>query len=343
MFNKFFANQCSLIVNESTLAGHIPVPPNFFLDNIIISDNDILKSIRCLDPNKSHGFDGISIRMLQLCDNSIIKPLSIIFNNCITEGYFPLLWKKGNIIPIHKKGSKQEITNYRPISLLPIFSKIFERIIFNALYNYIHQNNYFNPNQSGFRSGDSYIHQLISITHGIHKTFDENLSKEVLGLVLDISKAFDRVWHDGLLYKLKCMGFEGNAMSVIQSFLENRYQRVILNGQSSNWEIITAGVPQGSILGPLLFLVYINDISFDLECNVKLFADDTCLFSTINDPRLSVSALNNDLSKIQQCADQWKKKFNPDVSKQAQEDLFSKKSSNIPHPNLYFNGAVVQK
>mgnify|MGYP001796090288 CR=1 FL=1 len=119
-----------------------------------------MKSIRCLDPNKSHGFDGISIRMLQLCDNSILKPLSIIFNNCITEGYFPLLWKKGNITPIHKKEEKNIVENYRPISILPIYAKLFERIIFNTLYNFFEKNDILNINQSGFRSGDSCTNQL---------------------------------------------------------------------------------------------------------------------------------------------------------------------------------------
>ena len=267
----------------------------------------------------------------------------IIYRNCFNEGIFPSCWKKANITPIHKKGDKCVVSNYRPISVLSICGKLFEKLIYNEFYNYLQDNKLLNTNQSGFRAGDSCTNQLSVIVHEILKAFDANPTREVRGVFLDISKAFDRVWHDDLLYKLKCMGVEGNAMSVIQSFLENRYQRVILNGQSSNWEIITAGVPQGSILGPLLFLVYINDISFDLECNVKLFADDTCLFSTINDPRLSAIALNNDLSKIQQWAYQWKMSFNPDVSKQAQEVLFSKKSSNIPHPNLYFNGAVVQK
>ena len=212
--------------------------------------------IRNLKTNKAHGHDGFSIRMIQLSCDSIAKPLHLIFKNCIETSTFPAEWKKGNIIPIHKKGSKQEITNYRPISLLPIFSKIFERIIFNALYNYIHQNNYFNPNHSGFRPGDSCIHQSISITHDIHKSFDENPSKEVRGIFLDISKAFDRVWHDGLLYKIKTFGIEGNLYHLIKSFLTNRHQRVTIKGKSSDWLPVNAGVPQGSILGPLVSYLY---------------------------------------------------------------------------------------
>ena len=123
----------------------------------------------------------------------------------------------------------------------------------------------------------------------------------------------------------------------------NRLQRVILNGQSSNWEKVDAGVPQGSILGPLLFLIYINDISSNLESEVKLFADDTCLFSIVNDPTLSANALNSDLSKIENWAYQWKMSFNPDLSKQAQEVIFSRIRLEVNHPELYFNGLTVQK
>ena len=159
----------------------------------------------------------------------------LVFRNCFEASTFPIEWKKANVIPVYKKGNKQEISNYRPISLLPIFSKIFERIIFNNIFNYMDENKFFNPNQSGFRPGDSCVHQLISITHDIHKNFDMNPSREVRGLFLDISKAFDRVWHRGLLYKIKNFGIDGNLLKLIESFLSDRYKRVTINGQSSDW------------------------------------------------------------------------------------------------------------
>ena len=159
-------------------------------------------------------------------------------------------------------------------------------------------------------------------------------------MFLDISKAFDRVWHDGLLFKLKQNGVSGNLLGLIKGFLSNRGQRVTLNGKTSDWECIRAGVPQGSILGPLFFLIYINDLVTDLKSNVKLFADDTSLFSIVSDPLQTADILNKDLRGW---AEQWKMAFNRDPTKQAQEVVFSKKLQQSFHPNLYFNKFVVEK
>ena len=153
--------------------------------------------------------------------------------------------------------------------------------------------------QSGFNQNDSCINQLISTTHNIYCAFDANLSLEVRVVFLDLSKTFDKVWHEGLLYKLKNNEINGNALQLIKSFLRNRCQRVVLNGQSSSWLSIRAGVPQGSVLVPLFFLIYINDLPEGLNSEVKLFADDTSLFSIVNCINTSASTLNSDLLKIQ--------------------------------------------
>ena len=236
--------------------------------------------------------------MLKLCATSISKLLHILCNNSVKNECFPNELKEANVIPVHKKGDKQIIENYKPVLLLPICGKIFEKIIFNSLSEYLEDNKLRNCNQSVFRSGDSCVHQLLSITHEIYKSFDANPLLEVRGVFFDISKAFDRVWYVGLLYKLKLLGICGNYYNLVQSFLDSRHQRVVLNGQSSKWSLVEAGVPQGSILGPLLFLVYINDLPQGLRCNVKLFPDDTSLFSTITSPAISSSNLNEDLVKI---------------------------------------------
>ena len=267
--------------------------------------------------------------------------MSILFRNCFENQCCPKEWKKANIVPVHEKNYKQLIKNYRPLSLLPVCSKIFEKIIFNSLFKYLEDNNLLNGNHSGFRPGESCVHQLLSITHEIYKAFDANPSLEVRGVFLDLSKAFDKVWRDGLMYKLKRLGICGKYYGLMHSFLNERHQRVVLNGQCSNWSKIKAGAWQGSILGPLLFLVCINDLPEGLITNAKLFADDTSLFSVVHDSTLSSVSLNNDLLKISQWAYQWKMIFNPDVSKQAQDVVFSRKGITTNHATVYFNNDPV--
>ena len=206
----------------------IPQLTNKCLDSIHFSSSDIAKIISHLNPNKVHGHNMLSIRMIKLCGNSICKPLSIIFNDCLNKGKFPHEWKKANVVPVHKKGNKQSLKNYRPISLLPICSKIFERLIYNEMFTFFTENNLISPNQSGFRPGDSCVNQLLAITHEIYKSFDEGF--EVRGVFLDISKAFDKVWHEGLLLKLNQNGISGNLLNLLRDFLSCQKQPVILNG-----------------------------------------------------------------------------------------------------------------
>ena len=242
---------------------------------------------------------------------------------------------------MHKKESKNILKNYRPISLLPVCGKIFEKCIYNSLYSYLESNDILSKSQSGFRKGDSCISQLLAITHEIYSNFDAYPSLETRGVFLDISKAFDRVWHEGLLYKLKSYGINGPLLILIKSFLTNRFQRVVLNGQTSNWKNILAGVPQGSILGPLFFLIYINDIPEGIQSNIKIFADDTSIFSVMKDPISASVTLNEDLYLISKWAYSWKMSFNPDPSKQATEIVFSKKRSDIQLPTLRFNNNIL--
>ena len=146
---------------------------------------------------------------------------------------------------MHKKNDKQVTSNYRPISLLPILAKVFERIIFKNLYNYLIDNKLLTKNQSGFRPGDSCTNQLLSLVHEIHESFDHGF--EVRSIYLDMSKAFDKVWHAGLIFKLEQNGIEGKLLNLFKNYLSNRKQRVVLNGMESNWGEIKAGVPQGSV------------------------------------------------------------------------------------------------
>ena len=253
-----------------------------------------------------------------------------------------MIGKKETLYRFIKKNSKQLVSNYRPVSLLLICSKIFEKVIFDSIFNFMIQNNLLNSCQSGFRPNDSCINQLISITHNIYRAFDANPSLEIRGVFLDLSKAFDKVWHESLLYKLKNNGINGNALQLIESFLHNRRQRVVLNGQYFSWLSIRAGVPQGSVLGPLFFLIYINYLPEGLNSEVKFFTGDTSLFSIVNCVSTSASALDSDLLKIQDWVYRWKMSFNPDRTKQAQEIIFSRKKNATTHPPLFFNNSEIK-
>ena len=341
LVNDYFLSQCSPIDNNSVLPDAFEYTTENKLCTISFEKDYILSMIRSMNPYKSHGFDNLSIRMLQLCGDAIIEPLSIIFQNVIDTGIYPEGWKYANITPIHKKNNKQEVKNYRPISLLPVCAKLFEKIVFQNIYNHMISNNLLTKHQSGFRPGDSTTNQLLFLVHSIHNSFDHTESRQVRSVFLDISKAFDKVWHSGLLFKLKQNGIEGKLLSLMTSYLTDRKQRVILNGSASNWGAILSGVPQGSVLGPLLFLVYINDMENGIKSQIKFFADDTSLFSVVSNPVLSAAELNHDLGLIESWAFQWKMAFNPDPTKQAVEILFSRKTNVVNHPPLYFNNSVI--
>ena len=160
-------------------------------------------------------------------------------------------------------------------------------IIFNNLYAYLHRNNLITKNQSGFRPGDSTTNQLLCLLDEIHQASDSTKSLEVRAVFLDISKAFDKVWHYGLLFKLEQNGISGNLLRLLQNYLNDRKQRVVINGSYSVYSNIESGVPQGSVLGPLLFLVYINDLERNIISNLKFFADDTMLFSIVKNLEIS--------------------------------------------------------
>ena len=186
-----------------------------------------------------------------------------------------VFWKKANVVPIHKKESKNLLKNYRPISLLPIFGKIYERIIFKELFNHFHQNQFFAKCQSSFLPGDLCISQLLSNVPEINSSFECDLTVDVSVVLIDISKAFDKVWHGGILFKLKAYGVNGEVLTWLTNYLHKRYERVLL-----------------------AFLIYINYLLDNLESNCKIFADDTSLFYKVFDKHVSRATLNKDLELI---------------------------------------------
>ena len=189
LFNKYFAAQCTPLINDSTL-------PNFEhhtfnkLDSINLKEEDILAIIRSINPKKSNGPDLISGHMLRIADVSLVIPLKLMFTNILRTSTYPSLWKLANVTPVHKEGDKQAVKNYRPISLLPLCGKIFEKIVFNDIYAYLNLNNLITKNQSGFRPGDSTTNQLLYLISEIHESFEHPKSLEVRVVFLDISKSF---------------------------------------------------------------------------------------------------------------------------------------------------------
>jgi hypothetical protein len=320
-----------------------PLPPVQFLtdqrlNKITTNENEVLKILKSLDIGKANGSDGVSNRLLKEASQSIASPLSDLFNKSFTLAQVPKKWKESNICPIFKKDDRSLVTNYRPISLLSCVGKVQERIVFIHLYHYLKINNLLTWKNSGFKQLDSAINQLLLITDKIHKALESG--KEVCMIFLDVFKAFDRVWHQGLIYKLSCLGVEGTLLSWMKNYLMDRKIRVVINGQTTEWESTNAGVPQGSILGPLLFLVFINDIVNNIESDIHLFADDTSLMDIVDDHILSYSKLNRDLTRLSTWANRWLVTFN------ATKTVFlqvSRKVNQAPKPNLILNGMAIRE
>ena len=229
LFNNFIASQCTTFANNSVIPDTQSYKTNSRLSSLSFENDDILNLIRFLNIQKAHGSDDISIRMIKICNSAPVQPLSLIFQNCLNCSTFPDIWKKSNICPVHKKNDKQIISNFRPVSLLPVFGKIFEKLIFKSLFEYLNEDKLLSEHQSGFKPNDSCTNQLLSIVHDIYTAFDDDPALEVRGVFLDMSKAFDKVWHEGLIYKLSQVDFSGEAMALISNFLNNRFQRAILN------------------------------------------------------------------------------------------------------------------
>ena len=182
--------------------------------------------------------------------------------------------------------------------MLPIFGKLFERVTYNSLFHYFQSNRLLTPSQSGFLSGDSCIAQLLSIIHEIQTGFDENPTLDVRWVFLDISKTFDKVWLAGIIFMLKAYGVEGELLSLLKKYLKKREERAVLNGQTTEWKKTMSEVPQGWVVGPPLFSIYINDLPNGINSLGKKFEDDTSPFSKVYDIHKSASKLNDDLEKI---------------------------------------------
>ena len=245
------------------------------MHSFVCTPEEIQSLIEILNPNKASGPDGISNKILKPVAKEVSVPLSILFNRSFREGLFADIWKHSHVIPLSKKADTSEPSNFRPVSLLCGIGKLQKRIVFKHIHNYLTENELIYKYQSGFLPSHSTTFQLIDIYHNVCQAINNQYACMVF---CDVSKAFDRVWHKGLIFKLKQLGIDGDLLEWISNYLDNRQQRVVLKSSMSSFKSTNAGVPQGSVLGPMLFLVYVNDISESLLSLTRLFADDSSLF-----------------------------------------------------------------
>jgi hypothetical protein len=298
--NEFFVNAPGKIVSE------IPECDNpfdekvtnqvFSLSNSPVTRTEILDAVKQLQSKKSEDLYGISMCNLKLFIPALINPLYHIIFKSFETGEFPSQLKIAKIIPLYKSGDKTLPDNYRPISLLPNFSKIIEKVMSNRLTHYLESNNLLCQEQFGFRKAHSTLHPLVHFLNNISQARNQN--KYTIAIFCDLRKAFDTVDHQILLKKLFNLGIKGIELQWFKSYLSNRKQFVHLNGKNSSLLTILLGVPQGSILGPLLFLIYINDLPSCNDLINSLFADDTMLLDSHESLPLLTSKINKEFQKV---------------------------------------------
>ena len=278
---KLFAENFSLNSNLDDSGVSLPVFPsrtNLKLHNISVTPKMVRKVVMNLDLSKASGPDCIPVVVLKNCEPEHSYILAELFNKCLKESGFPDCWKVSSVVPVFKNvGERSTAKNYRPVSLVSVVSKVFEKLVNNRIVDPLEKCGLFSDFQYGFRSCRSTADLLTVVSDRIARAF--NRSGATRAVALDISKAFDRVWHAGLLHKLKSYGISGQIFSLISSFLSNRRLRVVVDGKSSEEYPVNAGVPQASILGATLLLLYINDLPDDLICDIAIYADDTTLYS----------------------------------------------------------------
>ena len=306
ILNTFFA---SVFTQEEDLDLPVPTAQEGIpeLSDIEISAEGVERKLLALNQYSAPGPDSIHPQVLREARHVLSTPLSILYRRSLDTGSVPHAWKLGRVVPIFKKGDRKEPSNYRPVSLTSVTCKVLESLIRDRLLQHLQDNDLLADNQYGFRPKRSCATQLLKVLEDWTTMLESRNPLDVV--YLDFQKAFDSVPHQRLLLKLQSYGVSGKLLKWIESFLVNRRQQVVLHGSSSDWSEVVSGVPQGSVLGPLLFLVYVNDLPRAVHSCVAMFADDTKLYSSVSTPQ-HVCALQADLDELSRWSDTWQLPFN---------------------------------
>lgn len=277
------------------------------LEGISIVQDDIYEKLSHLDPYKAPGPDNFLPTVMKAVAVGLAPHLVPVFRASMETSVVPLDWRSANVCPIHKKGPEDQASNFRPVSLTSVPCKVLESLIKDRMVIHLERNELLSDSQHGFRAGRSCLTNLLEFYHTIFGAYDQSGSVDVV--YLDFQKAFDKVPHRRLMVKVRALGIVGKVADWIEAWLSNRRQRVVSGGTPSEWSEVTSGVPQGSVLGPLLFLIYINDIDTRIISKMSKFADDTKLGINAADPE-AVTELRRDLARIGEWSERWQMPFN---------------------------------
>jgi len=307
ILNRQFA---SVFTDDKTAASpDLGTSTHPTMNDIKINSAGIAKLMRNLNPHKATGPDGVPARLLKEIANEIAPAISTLFQATLNQGTIPAVWKEALVVPLFKKGNRSSPVNYRPVSLTSILCKLCEHVIHSAIINHLSANKILCDAQHGFRKSRSCDTQLILTINDLAKGLEDKEQTDLI--LLDFSKAFDKVSHRLLLQKMEHYGVHGATLNWVKDFLSQRTQQVLVDGQMSTQANVTSGVPQGSVLGPLLFLVFINDLPDCVKSSTtRLFADDTAVYRRIMSPEDAI-LLQQDLDALQKWEKTWLMEFHP--------------------------------